>query len=144
MYEHIPSGGSNQPVFVLRVRAASKPGAIKAYVDIQYAHATVHGIAVIENKTGGHFVGLPSNLGTGGKRFPIVEFSEPTRSAIAKIVLDAADEFLNNTVPARTIDGTKSGGNVLTRSHDHRPIPAAVESPGREEKNGSVRSSSRN
>jgi hypothetical protein len=90
----IPLSKSIQPFSVVRVRSAPKPGLIKAYVDGKYYDETIYGIAVIENKNGGYFVGFPSNLGSGGKRFPIVEFSEPIRSEVAKIVLEAARDLL--------------------------------------------------
>jgi hypothetical protein len=39
-----------------------------------------------------YFVGFPSEVGKNGKRFPKVEFSEPERSQIERLVLDAARE----------------------------------------------------
>jgi DNA-binding cell septation regulator SpoVG len=83
----------NQPIFVLQVRPSPKPGAVRAYADIQYHGATIKGLSIVRHN-GGHFVGFPSTLGKNGKRFPIVEFSEPERSHVAKLVLDAAKELL--------------------------------------------------
>jgi len=83
---------SNQFVFVLRVRQSPTTGSsVKAYADIQYHAATIKGLSIVLHN-GGHFVGFPSNVGKNGKRFPIVEFSEPERSQIEKLVLDAAKE----------------------------------------------------
>ena len=84
---------SNQPIFVLQVRISPKAGAVKAYADIQYHNAIIRGLSIVQHN-GGHFVGFPSTVGKNGKRFPIVEFSEPERSEIAKAVLNAAAKEL--------------------------------------------------
>jgi hypothetical protein len=82
---------SNQSICVLKIRPSPKPGAVKAYADIQYYSATIKGLSVVQHN-GDHFVGFPSDLGKNGKRFPKVEFSEPERSQIEKLVLDAAKD----------------------------------------------------
>ena len=82
---------SNQFVSVLHVRPSPKPGAVKAYADIQYHGATIKGLSVVQYKDT-HFVGFPSEVSKSGKRFPKVEFSEPDRSLIERLVLDAARE----------------------------------------------------
>ena len=48
----IPLSGSNQPIFVLQVRPSPKPGAVKAYADIQYHlnYAQLSGIGKAERK----------------------------------------------------------------------------------------------
>jgi hypothetical protein len=63
--------------------------AVKAYADIQYHSATISGLSIVQH-SGTHFVGFPSTLGKNGKRFPIVEYSEPERSYIERVILDAA------------------------------------------------------
>jgi len=93
MSNAIPISRFDQSIFVLQVRPSPKPGAVKAYIDIQYHSATIHGLSVVQHN-GGHFVGFPSTLGKNGKRFPLIDFSEPERSRIAKLVLDAASELL--------------------------------------------------
>ena len=91
----VPLPSSNQPVFVLQVRPSPKPGDVKAYADVQYYGATIHGFSIVQKQTDIRpWVGFPSTLGKNGKRFPIVEFSEPERSQIAKLILDAAKELL--------------------------------------------------
>ena len=88
----VPLHSSNQSVFVLRVRPSPKPGgAVKAYADIQYHSATIKGLSIVEHN-GSHFVGFPSDISKSGKRFTKVEFSEPERSQIEKLVLDAAKD----------------------------------------------------
>ena len=87
----IPLPSSNQPIFVLQVRPSPKPGAVKAYADIQYHNAIIKGLSSVEHN-GSHFVGFPSTLGKNGKRFTIIEFSEPERSHITKLVLEAAKQ----------------------------------------------------
>jgi hypothetical protein len=82
----------DQPFSVLKLRPSPKPGAVKAYADGQYYRMTIHGLSIVQHN-GGYFVGFPSTLGKNGKRFLIVEFSEPERSRIEKIVLDAAKEI---------------------------------------------------
>ena len=87
-------------VVVTQVRAASTPGAVKGYADIRYYGASIHGLSIVEHK-GGYFVGFPSVLGKkNGKRFPIVEFAEPERSEIAKLVLAAAKDLTGPVGPA--------------------------------------------
>jgi hypothetical protein len=87
----VPLHSSNQSIFVLRVRPSPKPeGAVRAYADIQYHSATIKGLSIVQDNNGGYFVGFPSNVGKNGKRFPIVEFSEPERSLIERLVIDAA------------------------------------------------------
>jgi DNA-binding cell septation regulator SpoVG len=83
-----PAIARNQSFFVLQVRPSPKPGAVKAYADIQYHNLIIKGLSVVEHN-GGHFVGLPSTAGKNGKRFPIVEFSDPDRSEIFKAVIEA-------------------------------------------------------
>jgi hypothetical protein len=87
----VPLPSSNQPIFVLNVRPSPKSGAVKAYADIQYHAATIRGLSIVEYKET-HFVGFPSDVGKNGKRFPKVEFSEPDRSQIEKLVLEAGKE----------------------------------------------------
>jgi DNA-binding cell septation regulator SpoVG len=89
----VPPQLSNQSVFVLQVRPSPKPGAVKAYADIQYHSAIIKGLTIVQHNNG-YFVGFPANVGKNGKRFPIVEFSEPLRSQVAKQVLDAAKDLL--------------------------------------------------
>ena len=85
----VPLHSSNQTVSVLRVRPSPKAGgAVKAYADIQYYGATIRGLSIVQHN-GFYFVGFPSDVGKNGKRFPKVEFSEPERSQIEKLVLDA-------------------------------------------------------
>ncbi len=92
MSKVIPLHSLNQSISVLHVRPNPKPGgAVKAYADIQYHGATIRGLSVVQHN-GGHFVGFPSDVSKTGKRFPKVEFSEPERSQIEKLVLDAAKE----------------------------------------------------
>jgi hypothetical protein len=89
----IPPPSGNQFISVLHIRPSPKPGSVRGYADIQYYGATIHGLSVVQHK-GRYFVGFPSTLGKqNGKRFPIIEFSEPERSRIEKIVLDAAKEL---------------------------------------------------
>jgi hypothetical protein len=83
----------NQQVFVLQVRPSPKAGAVKAYADLRYHAGIIKGFSIVLNKNGGYFVGFPSNF-SNGKRFPIVEFTEPERSQIAKLILEAAKELL--------------------------------------------------
>jgi DNA-binding cell septation regulator SpoVG len=82
----------NQFTFVLQIRPSPKDGHVKAYADIQYHNVTIRGVSVVQHN-GGHFVGFPNNVGKNGKRFPIVEFSQPERSQIEKLVLDTAAEL---------------------------------------------------
>ena len=88
-----PLPSSNQSISVLQVRPSTKLTAVKAWADIQYHNAIIKGLSIVAHNSS-HFVGFPSTLGKNGKRFPIVEFSEPERSQIAKLVLDAAKELL--------------------------------------------------
>ena len=76
------------------MRPSPKEGAVKAYADIQYHGVTIKGLSIVQHN-GGHFVGFPSNVGRNGKRFPVVEVSEPERSQIAKLVLEAAKDLLH-------------------------------------------------
>jgi DNA-binding cell septation regulator SpoVG len=85
----VPLHSSDQSLSVLHVRPSPKPGAVKAYADIQYHAATIKGLSIVEYKNA-HFVGFPSEVGKNGKRFPKVEFSEPARTQIEKLVLEAA------------------------------------------------------
>jgi DNA-binding cell septation regulator SpoVG len=90
------SGDSSQhskSILVLGVRPSPKIGAVKAYADVQYHGATIKGLSIVQH-AGGYFVGFPSNLGKNGKRFAIVEFPEPVRGQIAKLVLEAAKDLL--------------------------------------------------
>ena len=87
----VPLHSPNQFISVLSVRPSPKPGAVKAYADIQYHAATIKGLSIVEYKES-HFVGFPSDVGKNGKRFPKVEFSEPDRSQIEKLVLEAGKE----------------------------------------------------
>jgi len=89
----VPLQNPNQSVFVLQVRPSPKAGAVRAYADIQYHNAIVKDLSIVAHD-GGHFVGFPNTVGKNGKRFPIVEFSEPDRSQIAKAVLDAGKDLL--------------------------------------------------
>jgi DNA-binding cell septation regulator SpoVG len=83
---------SNQSVSVLRVRPSPKAGGpVKAYVDIQYHNASIKGLSVVQHN-GSYFVGFPSDVSKTGKRFPKVEFSDPERGQIEKLVLAAAKE----------------------------------------------------
>ena len=89
----IPLPPPGQPISVLNVRPAPKPGLTRAYADVQYYGATIFGLSIVKNKNGnGHFVGFPVRFGSN-KSFPIVEFSEPDRSRIAKLVLEATKEY---------------------------------------------------
>src|SRR5262249_17617985 len=88
----VPLHPPNQSISLLQVRPSPKPGSsVKAYADIQYNGATIHGLSIVLHN-GSYFVGFPSMLGRNGKRFPVVEFSEPERSRIQTLVLDAAKE----------------------------------------------------
>jgi hypothetical protein len=89
----IPPPPGNQFISVLNIRPSPKPGAVRGYADIQYHGVTIKGISIVRHK-GVDFIGLPSNVGKNGKRFPIVEFSEPERSQIEKLLLNTAKEAL--------------------------------------------------
>jgi DNA-binding cell septation regulator SpoVG len=84
-----PSG--DQFISVRQIRQSPKPGAVKGYADIQYHGVTIKGVSIVQHN-GGYFIGLPSNVGKNGKRFPIVEVSEPERSQIEKLLLNTAKE----------------------------------------------------
>jgi len=88
----IPQPSENQFIFVLHLRPSPKPGAVKGYADVQYHAVTIKGVSIVQHN-GGHFTGLPNNVGKNGKRFPIVEVSEPERSQIEKLVLAKAREL---------------------------------------------------
>jgi hypothetical protein len=91
----IPLPQSGQPISVLNVRPSPKPGATRAYADLQYYGAMIYGLSVVRHKNGsGHFVGFPVRFGSK-KSFPIVEFAEPDRGRIARLVLDAAKPYLD-------------------------------------------------
>ena len=66
---------------------------VKGYADVQYHQVIIKGLSIVQHN-GGFFVGFPSNVGKNGKRFPIVEFLEPERSQMAKLVLEAAKSLL--------------------------------------------------
>ena len=87
---------ANQPVFkILKIRSTKSDGAIKGHADIEVQELTICGLKIIQNKTGGHFVGWPANRypgknGAADKWFPVVECKEPLQSHIAKSVLEEA------------------------------------------------------
>jgi DNA-binding cell septation regulator SpoVG len=79
---------------VTNTRASPKTdGATVAYADVHIGPVLIHGVSVIKNKHGGHFVSFPSR--EGNKRwFVIVDIEEPARAQVIEYVLEATRQYL--------------------------------------------------
>ena len=93
MNDSFSEASPDSTMFVVKVRRSPKEGAVKAYADVQYHAVPIKGLSIVQHN-GGYFVGFPSNVGKNGKRFAIVEISEPERSQMAKLVLESANHLL--------------------------------------------------
>jgi hypothetical protein len=94
-------------VRVKSIRASQKPGLVVAHADIEIDIALVNGVrigpilifglSVIANKKGpGYWIGFPSHVIAGGKRFAIVEIEKGSfRDAICKMILDACSRQIS-------------------------------------------------
>lgn len=76
---------SIHPAKVLEIKLNPKPGSVKFFVTMQYEAATIYGICIAENRGGGYTVLFP-----GKKSYKTIEFSQPVRSEIENLILDAA------------------------------------------------------
>lgn len=79
----------------VEVRPATRPGAIKAFADVDFCFPDggklrAHGFSVVQKDGKPPFVGFPCKAGNNpGKYFPVVEAEGSLRKALCQAVLDA-------------------------------------------------------
>jgi hypothetical protein len=88
-----PLGPTDQVISILKIKRCPKAdSAAKAFATIQYHDETIHDCVILQQRDGQYVVLFPASKSNNGYRNPIVEFSEPTRSLVEKLILDAANQ----------------------------------------------------
>ena len=82
--------------FRVEIRPATRPGAIKAFADVecevQEGMLRLLGFSIVQTEGKPPFVGFPSKPGNNaGKYFPVVEAEGSLRKSICEAVLSAYD-----------------------------------------------------
>lgn len=88
----------NSMRFNVEIRPATRPGAIKAFADVecivQDGMLKLLGFSIVQKDGKPPFVGFPSKPGSNpGKYFPVVEAEGSLRKSLAEAVLSAYDEW---------------------------------------------------
>lgn len=91
-HKTIPLNLPNLSISVEQIRHSPKPGPTLAYADVRIGPVVIFGVSVVQDKNGGHFVGLPFTRGQS-RRFPIVSIDDETKKQVCLLVLEAWDEL---------------------------------------------------